>query len=126
MTERESNSSFDKEVDRKLIKVAKSGNAVITSYTLPWLTKYPVTFWLKGSEDNRALRMANRDSIRLTDAKQIIRQRDATNRKIYGELYRIKFGDDLTVFDFSLNTDLLSLASVIDISKNTVRHLINQ
>jgi cytidylate kinase len=99
---------------------------VITSYTLPWLTKYPVKFWLKGSQDNRAKRMANRDEIRLTDAKKIIRQRDATNGKIYSELYGIKFGDDLTVFDFSLNTDLLSLASVIDISKNTFRHLINQ
>jgi len=109
-----------------LIKVAESGNAVITSYTLPWLTKYPVKFWLKGSQDNRARRMANRDKISLTDAKKIIRQRDTTNRKIYGELYRIKFGDDLTMFDFSLNTDLLSLASVIDISKNTVGHLINQ
>jgi cytidylate kinase len=126
MAKRQSNPSFDKEVDRKLIRVAESGNAVITSYTLPWLTKYPVKFWLKGSQDNRARRMANRDNIGLADAKKIIRQRDMTNRKIYGELYRIKFGDDLTMFDFSLNTDLLSLASVIDISKNTVGHLINQ
>lgn len=126
MAERQSNPSFDKEVDRKLIMVAESGDAVITSYTLPWLTKYPVKFWLRGSQDNRARRMANRDNIRLTDAKKVVRERDATNRRIYGELYGIKFGDDLTVFDFSLNTDLLSLASVIDISKNTVGHLINQ
>ncbi len=126
MAERRTNPFFDKEVDQKLMEIAEIGNAVITSYTLPWLTENPIKFWLRGSQNNRAKRMANRDNINFLDAKKIVRLRDDDNKKIYRKLYNIKFGDDLTVFDFSLNTDLLNLISLIDISKNMIRHVLTK
>jgi cytidylate kinase len=124
MIERKSNPCFDKEVDQRLVEIVKKGNVVITSYTLPWLVQDAIKFWLKGSQSNRAKRMAYRDNISFEDAKNIIKIRDEDNIKIYRETYGFNFGEDLSVFDFALNTDLISLDALIVISKSIVKQLI--
>ena len=58
------------------------------------------------------------------DAKNIINLRDEDNIKIYHKTYGLNFGEDLTVFDFALNTDLMSLDALIIISKDIVKNLI--
>ena len=122
MEERKSDPSFDKQVDNKLIQIIKSENAVITSYTLPWLVEEEglIKFWLKASQENRARRMANRDNIPYTKAKKVIQVRDSENINIYKNLYGFDFGEDLEVFDFCLNTDVLSLDSLIEVSKSII------
>jgi len=123
MRERKSDPSFDKKVDKKLAEIVRKGGAVITSYTLPWLVDSDsvIKFWLKGSADNRAKRMANRDRIGFSEAKRITKLRDAENTRIYKRLYKFDFGEDLTVFDYILNTDRLPLGSLIEISKLIVK-----
>ncbi len=125
MEERNSNPSFDKKVDDKLIQIVKKGGAVITSYTLPWLvvdeSVIIIKFWLRGSPENRAKRMANRDGISFAEAERITKLRDEENKRIYHRLYGFRFGEDLTVFDYVLNTDRLSLDSLVEISKLIVR-----
>jgi CMP/dCMP kinase len=125
MEERKSDPSFDKKVDKKLIEIVKKGGTVITSYTLPWLVLDEsiiiIKFWLRGSPENRARRMANRDGISFAEAKRIIELRDEENKKIYYRLYGFRFGEDLTVFDYVLNTDRLSIDSLVGISKLIVR-----
>jgi CMP/dCMP kinase len=125
MEERKSDPSFDKKVDKKLIQIVKKGGAVITSYTLPWLvvdeSVIIIKFWLRGSPENRAKRMANRDGISFAEAKRITKLRDEENKRIYYRLYGFRFGEDLTVFDYVLNTDRLSLDSLVEISKLIVR-----
>jgi CMP/dCMP kinase len=126
MEERKSDPSFDKKVDKKLIEIVKKGGAVITSYTLPWLVLEEsvviiIKFWLRGSPENRAKRMANRDDISFAEAKSIIKLRDEENKRIYYRLYGFRFGEDLAVFDYVLNTDRLSLDSLVEISKLIVR-----
>jgi CMP/dCMP kinase len=123
MQVRKSDPSFDKLVDKKLIDLIRSENVVITSYTLPWLVDGVIKFWLKGSQENRANRMANRDNISLTEAKNVLRIRDEENKNIYKNLYSFNFGEDLKVFDFCLNTDLLSLPSLIEVSKSIINWL---
>ena len=123
MQERKTDPSFDKLVDKKLIELIRNENAVITSYTLPWLVDGVIKFWLKGSQENRANRMANRDNIPLTEAKNVLRIRDEENKNIYKNLYSFNFGEDLKVFDFCLNTDLLSLPSLIEVSKSIIKWL---
>ncbi|HKG40758.1 MAG TPA: cytidylate kinase family protein [Nitrososphaeraceae archaeon] len=123
MTERKSNPCFDKEVDQRLVEIVKKGNVVITSYTLPWLVKDAIKFWLKGSQTNRAKRMAYRDNISFEEAKNIINLRDDDNTKIYHKTYGFNFGEDLTVFDFALNTDLMNLDALIVISKDIVNNI---
>jgi cytidylate kinase len=123
MLERKSDPSFDKKVDKKLGEVVRKGGAVITSYTLPWLIREEsvIKLWLRGSPDNRAKRMANRDDINQAEARKIVSLRDEENKKIYHKLYGFSFGEDLTVFDYVLNTDRLPLDSLIEISKLIVR-----
>jgi CMP/dCMP kinase len=125
MEERKLDPSFDKKVDKKLIEIVMKGGAVITSYTLPWLVLEEsviiIKFWLRGSPENRAKRMGNRDGISLAEAKRITKLRDEENKRIYYRLYGFHFGEDLTVFDYVLNTDRLSLDSLVEISKLIVR-----
>jgi cytidylate kinase len=125
MEERKSDPSFDKKVDDKLIQIVKKGGTVITSYTLPWLVADEsviiIKFWLRGSSENRAKRMANRDGISFAEAKRITKLRDEENKRIYYRLYGFRFGEDLTVFDYVLNTDRLSLDALVEVSKLIVR-----
>jgi CMP/dCMP kinase len=125
MEQRKLDPSFDNQVDKKLIEITKSENAVITSYTLPWLVDDDgiIKFWLKSSQKNRAHRMANRDNISYSEARKIIEIRDEENKNIYKDLYGFNFGEDLKVFDFCLNTDILSLPSLIEVSKFIIKWL---
>ena len=127
MEKRKSDHTSDIEVDNKLKEIIRSGNSVITSYTLPWLVKDDcIKLWLQGSPKNRATRMASRDNISLAEAREIVKERDYQNRQIYEELYGFEFGKDLSVFDFSLNTDMMDLSSLIQISKDIVRKVKDQ
>jgi len=125
MNTRNNDPCFDKEVDNRLIDLANKGNVVITSYTLPWISDSTINFWLNGSVDNRAKRMAMRDNINLIDAKKIVQRRDDENRNIYKKIYNFDFGQRLDVFDFALNTDLLSLDSLMDLSIKIIEKILS-
>ena len=125
MKERNNNPNFDREVDDRLIELVKEGNVVITSYTLPWISDATINFWLQGSVDNRSKRMSMRDKIDINTAKKIVQRRDVENKLIYQKLYQFEFGEKLDVFDFAMNTDILSLESLIIISKNIVENVIS-
>ncbi len=125
MKERNNNPNFDREVDDRLIELVKEGNVVITSYTLPWISDATINFWLQGSVDNRSKRMSMRDKIDINTAKKIVQRRDVENKLIYQKLYQFEFGEKLDVFDFAMNTDILSLESLIIISKIIVENVIS-
>ena len=67
--------------------------------------------------------MAKRDSIAYEEALKIVSMRDEENRNLYYDLYNIKFGEDLSVFDYVINTDQLSIDGVIDITRTIVNHI---
>ena len=56
LQERKKSPDFDREVDARLLQRAKSGNVVITSYPVPWLTPHGTKVWLSGSVKSRAAR----------------------------------------------------------------------
>lgn len=103
--ERKKSAKFDKEVDKRLLGKVEAGNVVITSYTLPWLTKMGIKVWLSGSVESRAARMAARDGMSREECKRVIAIRDEENRKIYRKLYGIDFARDLTPFTLVVGTD---------------------
>ncbi len=113
---RKKDGSFDKRVDQKLVSLIAEETVVITSYPLPWLTKSPLRIWLKASESRRAERLAGRDNLSLKESIKVVKKRDDENRKIYETLYGIKYGDDLSVFDFVIGTDELASPKVIEIA----------
>ncbi len=125
MNTRNNDPYFDKEVDNRLIRLVKDGNVVITSYTLPWISDATINFWLQGSVGNRAKRMAMRDNIEIDEAKEIVLRRDTENKLIYKKIYNFDFGEKLDIFDFALNTDLLSLDCLIDLCIKIIENVLS-
>jgi CMP/dCMP kinase len=105
MEERAGSPEFDKEVDRRLLARAKKGDVVMTSYTLPWLSKDGVKVWLSGTKRSRAERMAKRDSTSPEECAKVIDARDRENYALYKKLYGIRFGKDLSPFTIVVGTD---------------------
>jgi len=105
LAKRRGSSRFDKEVDARLLKKAAKGNVVITSYTLPWLSKDGLKVWLSGTPQSRAERMAKRDSSTSEESMKIIEKRDKENFNLYKKLYGIEFGKDLSPFQLVVGTD---------------------
>ena len=121
LDQRKKNSEFDKNVDNKLKELFSQGGIVVTSYTLPWLVEGGVKIWLDGSKENSALRMTTRDNSSKDEALEIVQKRYNENKIIYKELYGFEFGEDLTVFDKSIETDDLNVEQVLEVAKSTVR-----
>jgi cytidylate kinase len=112
LQKRKGSPSFDKDVDERLLKKAKEGNVIITSYTLPWLSSHGVKVWLSGSVSSRALRMAKRDRVDENKCREIVAIRDKENYAIYKKIYGIEFGRDLKPFALIVDTDEINEASV--------------
>jgi cytidylate kinase len=123
MKERKKNPVFDKQVDEKLINIAKKGSVIITSHTLPWLATESITFWLSASQEKRSERMSQRDKITVTDALRIVKMRDRENKNIYKKIYGSNFGDTFEVFDFMINTEILTLDSVVYLCKEIIKRM---
>jgi cytidylate kinase len=102
---RRGSAKFDKEVDARLLKKAQKGDVVITSYTLPWISKKGLKVWLAGTPSSRAVRMAKRDSSTKEESMEVIKKRDKENFKLYKKLYGIEFGEDLAPFHLVVGTD---------------------
>jgi cytidylate kinase len=121
LEQRETNSEFDKKVDKKLIDLFNKGGMVITSYTLPWLVEDGIKIWLDASHDSSSKRMQNRDNMSPKEAYLITKERYDKNKALYKKLYHFDFGEDVSVFDAIINTDNLNADEVIAISKETVK-----
>ena len=112
LKQRERSSEFDKEVDRRLLARVDRGDAVITSYTLPWLATKGVKVWLAGTTRSRAERMSKRDGTAVSECEEVILVRDNENFNIYKKLYGMEFGRDLTPFHLVVGTDSLDAQGV--------------
>lgn len=117
LSERKSDPEFDKKVDQKLAEYLRGGSVVITSYSMPWLVRNDgLKLWFAATQETRAERLAGRDSISKAKALGIIKKRDLENRRLYWKLYGIKFGEDLSPFNFIVDTNKLSALEVADVS----------
>ncbi len=112
ISERKRNPDFDKEVDRRLLEYLNKGGVVITSYSVPWLCDEGLRLWFDAPQKIRAERLAGRDKISVRKASLIIKKRDTENKKLYKKLYNIRFGDDLSTFNFIIDTRKMSAAEV--------------
>jgi len=122
LRERKRTPGFDKEVDARLLRKAKSGNVVITSYPVPWLTEDGIKVWLSGSVKSRAARMAKRDGMAVSKCRDVLQVRDVENYKLYKNIYGIEFGRDLKPFDLVIETDHLNEPRVAEIVIHYVKN----
>ena len=103
---------FDKKVDAKLLELAKQGNVVLDSWTMPWLLKEGFKVWLEASVDVRAKRVAERDGIDVEKALSILKKKDEQTRVIYKGLYGFDLGRDFSPFNLIIDTDVLNADEV--------------
>ena len=124
LVERRSNPEFDREVDRRLVKLALEGGYVMTSYAVPWLVGREVMkVWLKASRDVRARRMSMRDGISVEEAMEIVGFRDEENVKLYEDIYGYRLGEDLEVFHLVIDTEDIGAEDVADVIADYARGL---
>ncbi|MEM2117807.1 MAG: cytidylate kinase family protein [Candidatus Bathyarchaeia archaeon] len=112
---REKNSKFDKAVDEKLLELAKQGNVILDSWTMPWLVKKGFKIWLEASPEKRAERIAKRDQISIKEALRALRIKERGTKAIYKKLYGFKLGEDFSPFHVILDTEHLDADEVFEV-----------
>lgn len=115
LKERGKYSKFDKVVDKKLFEFAQQGNAVLDSWTMPWLLKNGFKIWLEASLKKRAERIAKRDGIRFEEAMKALKEKEARTKAIYKGLYGFKMGEDFKPFHLILDTDNLKAVETFQV-----------
>lgn len=115
LQERRKNMKLDRVVDEKLLELARQGNVVLDSWTMPWLLEEGFKIWLEASLDKRAKRIAKRDSISLEEALTALRDKERQTKAIYKKLYGFDLGDDFAPFKLILDTDNLKSSEVFKV-----------
>jgi cytidylate kinase len=107
LAEREKNHRFDEAVDRKLLQMARKGDVILDSWTMPWLFESAFKVWLEASPEKRAERIAKRDRLTFEEALNVLRRKEKQTKAIYKELYGFNLGEDFAPFNFILDTNSL-------------------
>lgn len=115
LEEREKDHRFDEAVDRKLLQMARRGNVVLDSWTMPWLLEGAYKIWLEASPEKRAKRIAGRDRISCKDALDALKHKEKQTKAIYKKLYGFNLGEDFAPFNFILDTNNLKSDEVFQI-----------
>lgn len=118
------NTSIDREIDKRLLEIAEKGNAVITSWTLPYLGATGIKIFLTASVEERAIRIARRDDISFEKALEIVKIRDEENLRVYKKIYGFEFGKHLNVFDIVLDTTDMEIKDVEKEVIKRIQHLL--
>jgi cytidylate kinase len=124
LKERVSDPKFDRAVDEKLLEYAKQGNVLLDSWTMPWLLKGGFKIWLEASFEKRAARVAERDNLPFSEAVTVLGEKEGRTKAIYKALYGFVLGEDLTPFDFVLDTDNLNADQVFEVLCRVVDNVV--
>jgi len=115
LQDRSKDLKFDRAVDEKLLELAQRGNAVLDSWTMPWLLKEGFKVWLEASPEERAKRIAGRDCISVEEALKALKRKEEKTRAIYKQLYSFSLGEDFSPFHLILDTNDLKAEEVFQV-----------
>jgi cytidylate kinase len=124
LQQRMGDSTFDRRIDEKILELAKQGNVVLDSWTMPWLLDEGFKIWLDASPKVRAKRVVKRDGISMEEALKALTEKDEKTREIYKRLYGFDLGHDLSPFDFVLSTDELDPKEVFHVVCLVTDHMV--
>jgi len=124
LQQRSRDSSFDRQIDEKLIKAARLGDIVLDSWTMPWLLKKGFKVWLECPEKVRAERLATRNGISFQAALKALRDKEERTKRIYKRLYGFNLGEDFSPFDLILDASDLSADEVFHAISLVVENLL--
>ena len=115
MANRKTDSSYDLALDKKLIEIAKKGDIILDSWTMPYLYKGKAfRVWLSASAEVRAKRVSKRDNLEYNEVLSKIKARDSQTKSLYETLYNFSMGDNLEVFNLVIDTDTVSQEKVFE------------
>jgi len=112
---REKDHTYDEAVDRKLLQMARKGNVILDSWTMPWLLDRAFKIWLEACPEKRAKRIAGRDRMDFGEALNALKRKEKQTKTIYKKLYGFNLGEDFTPFNFILDTNDLKSEEVFRI-----------
>lgn len=112
---RSEDSKFDAIVDKKLLELARQGNVVLDSWTMPWLLEEGFKILLAASPEKRAERIARRDGISVKEALKALKSKEEKTKAIYKRLYGFSLGEDFTPFYLILDTNNLDREEVFHV-----------
>ena len=115
LEERKKDERFDETVDKKLLQMARKGNVILDSWSMPWLLEGGFKVWLDASAEKRARRVAERDGISFENALKALKQKERQTKAIYKKIYGFDLGEDFAPFNFILDTDNLESEEVFRI-----------
>ncbi len=96
---------IDMDFDKEIVKSAKKGKCVVTTWLGPWMVKgADLKVWLRASPEERARRISKRDKMTRKNALEHVKKRDEDNRKRYKKLYDIDIFSHED-FDMILNSE---------------------
>ena len=115
MKRRQEDGSLDIALDRKLLEIAKEGNVLMDSWTMPYLYKGKAfRVWLEASAKVRAQRVSERDGLPFGTVLAKIKARDMETKALYQRLYNFNMGKSPTNFDLVVNSDTLLKSEVFE------------
>jgi cytidylate kinase len=115
LEKRSKNVKFDEAVDQKLLELARRGNVVLDSWTMPWLIKKGFKIWLEASAQRRAERIAQRDGTTVREALKALRNKEKQTKAIYKRIYGFDLEKDFAPFNLILDTDSLEAEEVFQV-----------
>lgn len=115
LEKRSKNQRFDEKIDRKFLEIARQGNVILDSWTMPWLLKYGFKIWLEAAPEKRAKRIARRDRISVEEALIALKRKEERTKAIYKNLYGFALGEDFAPFHFILDTNNLKAEEVFQV-----------
>ncbi|MGQ9759138.1 MAG: (d)CMP kinase [Candidatus Methanomethylicaceae archaeon] len=114
--------TIDREIDRRTAELARNGGHIIEGRLVSFFSRFfpnTLKFYLTAPFEERAKRIALREGITLQDAEKRTRMREASERARYKLLYGIDV-DDLSVYDFVINTLKWDKESVVILLKEII------
>jgi predicted cytidylate kinase len=115
----ENNWDVDREIDSRLVKIAKEKeNVVIDSRLSGWLmylNKIPsFKVFVNATLETRVQRIWRRENGDLEKVRAETIEREKSEKKRYREIYGIDF-DDLSIYDLIVDSDNLTPEQVVDV-----------
>lgn len=115
MKKRFADESLDRALDEKLIEIARKGDVILDSWTMPYLYDGPAfKVWLNASAEVRAKRISGRDKLAYEEVLAKIKARDVQTKALYQRLYNFTMGQQLERFNLALTTDDLPQKYVLE------------
>lgn len=110
---RQDNEEIDIKLDTFLLKIInKEKNIIMDSWTMPYLSKRGLKIWLRASVRERAKRISLRNKIKFKEALKSLKKKDAFSKTHFKKIYGFSLGQDLSVFDYVINTNKKTMKDV--------------